>query len=143
VRDAERADTCFYCLQYSCNCPLFTRCYNLLSRRSRQRERLSASVLSICSSVCLFVCLSVCRQNTLQKSLQYRWSINTTALNCLVFEKIAFLHFGGKIQDAAILDFRGPITRFSQKLSNLELCCLMTTYRKSYMGYSKNPLLEP
>jgi len=31
----------------------------LLSRRSRQREQLSASVLSICSSVCL----SVCRQN--------------------------------------------------------------------------------
>jgi len=33
----------------------------LLSRRSRQRERLSASVLSICSSVCLFVCLSVAK----------------------------------------------------------------------------------
>jgi len=32
---------------------------SLLSRCSRQRERLSASVLSICS----FVCLSVCRQN--------------------------------------------------------------------------------
>ena len=32
----------------------------LLSRRSRQRERLSASILSIC----LLVCLSVCRQNT-------------------------------------------------------------------------------
>jgi len=33
-----------------------------LSRRSRQQERLSASVLSICSSVCfLFVCLSVAK----------------------------------------------------------------------------------
>jgi len=32
---------------------------SLLSRRWRQRERLSGSVLSIC----LFVCLSVCRQN--------------------------------------------------------------------------------
>jgi len=29
-------------------------------------------------------------------------------------------------------------TRFSQKLSNLELWCLLTTYRKSYMGLSKN-----
>jgi len=29
--------------------------YHLLSRRSRQRERLSASMLSICSSVCLSV----------------------------------------------------------------------------------------
>jgi len=27
--------------------------------------------------------------------------IQTTALNCLVFEKIAFLHFGIKIQDGA------------------------------------------
>ena len=32
-------------------------------------------------------------------------------------------------------------TRFSQKLSNLEL--LTTTYRKSYMGFSKNPLRTP
>ena len=28
---------------------------------------------------------------------------------------------------------------FSQKLSNLELWSLLTTYRKSYMGFSKNP----
>ena len=34
-------------------------------------------------------------------------------------------------------------TRFSQKLSNLQLRCLLTTYRKSYMGFSKNPLLDP
>jgi len=34
--------------------------------------------------------------------------------------------------------------RFSQKLSNLELWCLLMTYRKkSYMGFSKNPLLDP
>ena len=31
----------------------------IISRRSRQRERLNVSMLSICSSVCL----SVCRQN--------------------------------------------------------------------------------
>jgi len=93
----------------------------LLSSRLRQRERLSASVLSICLSACLFVCLSVCRQNTK--------------------------------------------TRFSQKLSNLELWCLLTTYRNSwhlpksalyinpltylliylltYVGFSKNPLSDP
>jgi len=29
----------------------------------------------------------------------YKSSIETIALNCLVFEKIAFLHFGVKIQD--------------------------------------------
>ena len=52
----------------------------LLSRRSWQRERLSASELSICLSVCLS---SKCKK-----------------------------------------------TRFSQKLSNLELRCLLTIYRK-------------
>jgi len=34
-------------------------------------------------------------------------------------------------------------TRFSQKLSNLELWSLLTTYRMLYMGFSKNPLLDP
>ena len=35
-------------------------------------------------------------------------------------------------------------TQFSQKkLSNLELWCLLTPYRKSYMGFSKNPLRDP
>ena len=34
-------------------------------------------------------------------------------------------------------------TRFSQKLSNTELWFLLTTYRKSYMGFSKNSLLDP
>jgi len=34
-------------------------------------------------------------------------------------------------------------TRFSQKLSNLELWSLLTTYKKSYIGFSKNPLLDP
>jgi len=32
---------------------------------------------------------------------------------------------------------------FSKKLSNLQLWCLLTTYRKSYKGFSKNPLLDP
>ena len=36
-------------------------------------------------------------------------------------------------------------TRFSKKLSNLELWCLslLTTYRKSHMGFSKNPARDP
>jgi len=67
---------------YPSSCLFFS--YLLLSRRSRQRERLNASVLSICLFVCLFVCLSPkCKK-----------------------------------------------TRFSQKLSNLELSCLLSTYRK-------------
>ena len=32
---------------------------------------------------------------------------------------------------------------FFQKLSNLELYCLLTTYRNSYIGFSKNTLLDP
>ena len=32
---------------------------------------------------------------------------------------------------------------FFQKLSNLELWCLLTTYRKLYLAFSKNPLLDP
>ena len=65
----------------------------LLSRRLRQRERLHASVLSICS----FVCLSVSK--TLYKVL---------GLSVAKMQK----------------------KRFSQKLSNLELWCLSSTYRK-------------
>jgi len=34
-----------------------------------------------------------------QRTTSYRSSIDTVALNCLVFEKIAFSHFGVKIQD--------------------------------------------
>jgi len=32
-------------------------------------------------------------------------------------------------------------TRFSQKLSNLELWCLLTTYRKSLHGHFKEPFI--
>ena len=33
-------------------------------------------------------------------------------------------------------------TLFSYKLSNLKLRCLLTTYRKSYIGFSKNPTVS-
>jgi len=33
-------------------------------------------------------------------------------------------------------------TRFSQKLTNLELWSLLTTYSKSYRSFTKNPLLD-
>ena len=32
---------------------------------------------------------------------------------------------------------------FFQKLSNLELWCLLTTYRKSYTSFSKKPIIGP
>ena len=66
----------------------------------------------------------------------YRLLIETIALNCLVFEKIAFLHFGAKIQDgrSVILDFRGPIigslkspctTSYSLSIDTIALNCLV------------------
>jgi len=72
-----------------------------LSRRSRQRERLSASELF---SVRLFVRLSI----------------------CLTVAKM-------------------QITRFSQKLSNLELWCLLTTFIGSYVSFTglfKEPVIK-
>jgi len=66
---------------------------SLAKRCSKQRERLHATGLSICSSACLS---PKCKK-----------------------------------------------TRVSQKLSNLELRCPLTTYRKSHMGFSTNLLLTP
>jgi len=47
----------------------------------------------------------------------YRSSIETIALNCLVFEKIAFLHFGIKIHDggSSHLRFYGSHNGFFEK----------------------------
>jgi len=57
----------------------FDRTYFLLSRRSRQRERLSASELSICLSVCLSVCLSICRKKCKQRDFlkNYKCDLST------------------------------------------------------------------
>jgi len=57
--------------------------YVIISRRSRQRERLSASVLSICSSVCLFACLSVClsaKKRDFLKTKQFRAMVSVDDL---------------------------------------------------------------
>ena len=40
------------------------------------------------------------------------------------------------------LDAKMQKRDFLKKLSNLQLWCLLTTYRKSYVGFSKNPLLD-
>jgi len=55
-----KSDTGWMFWYWNLSCELYPL---LLSRRSRQRERLSASVLSTCSSVCLFVC----RQNATKR----------------------------------------------------------------------------
>jgi len=47
--------------------------FYLLSRRSRQRERLHATGVSICSSVCLSVCLlPTCKNVIFSKPKQFR-----------------------------------------------------------------------
>jgi len=50
----------FFCLFSRLSSARSFSCIGLWSRRSRQRERLHATGVSICSSVCLFVCLFVC-----------------------------------------------------------------------------------
>ena len=54
--------------------------YLLLSRRSRQRERLHATGVSVCSSVCLSVCHQVAKTRFSQKlsNLELYGSIDTT-----------------------------------------------------------------
>ena len=59
----------------------------------------------------------------------YRSSIDTVALNCLVFEKIAFLHFGITIQDGGSLPswILGSNNGFFEK----PIVQHMTSYRSS------------
>jgi len=133
----------------------------LLSRESGFMQR-------ACPSLRLSVCLSPKYKNAiLSKTKQFRamvyiddlaigsrtWAFQRTHYwcpkiqdGCLVFEKIAFfLQFGDRqtnrwtrpSHEAALAVASGGLR------SNLELWCLLTTYRKSYMGFSKNPLLDP
>ena len=55
----------------------------IISRRSRQRERLSASVLSICSSVCLSVCLSVRLSVAKMQKRRFSQKLSNLELWCL------------------------------------------------------------
>jgi len=64
----------------------------------------------------------------------YRSSIDTVALNCSVFQKIAFLHFGVRWRISAILDFRGPI------MGSLKSLCT-TSYRSSIANIALNCLV--
>ena len=87
--------------------------------------------------------------------------MDTVALTSLVFEKIAFfLHFGNRETDSqtdrqtnrwtfpsheavfAVASGGLKSDFLKKKLSNLELWSLITTNRKSYIGYSKNPFLN-
>ena len=52
----------------------------LLSRRSRQPERPSASVLSICLFVCLSVCLQVAKKRDFLKTKQFRAMVSIVDL---------------------------------------------------------------
>jgi len=69
-------------------------------------------------------------------AISYRSSIETIALNCLVFEKITFLHFGVKIQDGEsapswILGvyngfFKSPCTTsYRSPIDTIALNCLL------------------
>jgi len=113
----------------------------LLSRRSRQRERLSASELSICLSVSLSVSLSVCLSPKCKKAIFSKTKQFTATVSywqpigsrTLAFQRT--YHGTPKIQDGGdpsswILTPKRKNAIFFQKLSNLELWCLLTTDRK-------------
>jgi len=70
----------------------------------------------------------------------YRSSIETLALNCLVFEKNAFWHQDPKLRISAILDFRGPImgclkspctTSYSSKVLVFEKIAFFAFWRQT------------
>jgi len=68
---------------------------------------------------------------------------------CLIKPPLAMATESGLRIDAVYLSVCSSIaknaykTRFSQKLSNLNQWSLLTTNRKSYISFSKNPLLNP
>ena len=78
------------------------------------------------------------------RAREFRWSdfsVQRKAAELRGVKVAQFSNFG------LFSPYKTPITpnakvRLSQKLSNSELWCLLTTYRKSYMGFSKNPLLD-
>ena len=120
--------------------------FTLLSRRSRQRERLHAMGVSFCSSVCLSVCLlSNCKIAIFSKVSNVElWSLLTTNRKSYTGIWKNPLLDPLKLKMADLRPWRQSAKmRFSQKVSNLELWCLLTTYRKLYMGFSNNPLLDP
>ena len=115
----------------------------LLSRRSRQRERLSASVVSIC----LFVCLSVCRRNAKKRDFFQKpsnlelWSLLTTYIGSRTWalqepivgplkSKMAEIRHPGCWRQNAK-------TRFFVKLSNLVSCNL--AFQRTHYWIPKIP----
>ena len=98
-----------------------------------------ASELSSCLFVRLFVCLSVCCQiakNAIfSKTKQFRAVVSINDLWEVVhglFKEPIIGPLKSKITEIRHLGSwrQNAKTRFSQKLSNLELVCLLTTYRK-------------
>ena len=67
------------------------------------------------------------------------WRLVVEYPQCILFFFCFLMQFGLW----SYASHRAAKRRFSQKLSNLELWSLLTTYRNSYMGFSKNPLLDP
>jgi len=103
---------------------LLPRTFKMLSRRSRQRERLRASLLSICSSVCLFVCLSPkCKNAIFSKTKQFR-AIVTIDDSLLIFKEPIIEPLKSKMAEIRHLGSwrQNSKTWFSGKLSNLVRC---------------------
>ena len=61
----------------------------------------------------------------------YRSSIDTIALNCLVFEKMAFLHFGDRQTNGQTNRWTGPLHEAAIAVASGGLI-MMTTYRRCH-----------
>jgi len=108
------------------------RSKRLLSRRSRQRERLHAMGLSIC----LLVCLSVCpfaKNAIFSKTKKFRTmvSIDDLGVRTWAFQRTHYWTLNPRWRSSAILDLDAKVPKrdFLKKISlrNLELWCLLMT----------------
>ena len=125
----------------------------LAAARDSESGFMQRACPSVRLSVHLFVCLFmfVCRQNTKTRFSQKvsniePWSLLTPYKKSYMgFSKNQLLvPYNPKRRRSAMLDLAKMQKRdFLKKIRNLQPWCLLTTYRKSYVGFSKNPLLDP
>ena len=127
---------------------IFIRVCVLLSRRSQQRERLSASVLSICSFVCLSV-TKIQKNAIFSKTKQFRAMVAIDYLQEVVHGLFKKNHYctlkiqGGGDPPSWILTQKCKNAILSKTKQFRAMVSIDDLYRKSFISFSKNPLLDP
>jgi len=67
------------------------------------------------------------------RTTSYKSSIETIALNCLVFEKIAFLHFGDRQTNRQTNRWTGPLHEAALAVANGDLTSRVSPSRYYYI----------